>query len=1402
MAVKMRGLVMKSAVNVVVLAAAWAALGAPGAFAELNSTPREETWVTNGTVNAIATTPSTTYIGGNFTYVGPNTGSFAALDAGTGVPALPYAKVNGAVNACAPDGAGGWYIGGGFSQVGTATRNNIAHILPNGTVDPAWNPNAGGTVLALAVSGATVYAGGSFTSIGGQTRNYIAALDAATGTATAWNPNAITTITALAVSGTTVYAGGYFTTIGGQTRNRIAALDATTGLATAWNPNASAAVNALAVSGSAVYAGGQFTTIGGQTRNRIAALDATTGLATACNPNANGTLNALAVSGTTVYAGGNFTTIGGQTRNYIAALDAATGTATTWIANASSTVYSLLVSGTTVYAGGGFTSIGGQTRNRIAALDAATGAATAWNPNASDRVFCLAVSGTTVYAGGDFASIGGQTRNRIAALDAGTGLATAWDPNVSGGSVWTMAASGTTVYVGGFFTGIGGQTRSRIAALDAATGTVRAWNPNANNVVLAVAAVEDRVYVCGEFTSIGGQSRSRIAALDAGTGLASTWNPSSNGGVSSLAVFGETIYAGGVFTYIGGQTRRCIAALDAGSGLATTWNPNADNEALALGVSGGTMYTGGNFGSIGGQTRNRIAAINTAIDTNNATAWDPNANGRVWALALSGGTAYIGGEFTTIGGQNRPYFAQFDTPLPTAPTNPGTTAIGADTIAWTWQDNSADETGFKVYDDPGAGPPATLRTTTAADATSWAHGGLTPNTQYAFQVAATNANGDSALTPNHARYTLAGPPSAGNNVVCDRSTGTAYPAGTVFSFSNPAGFGAGTHGGSAYRVSKFKYAWDTDTTYVFTGTEPDWSGGTLPQSPATSGSYYLHVQSFNAEDIANAATLDYGPFVLDADAPLAAAGDTPNVDQGSNPAQYDFTILYIDETAMQVSTMDSADIRVTGPNGFAALATFVSSNPGTNADLETAAYRITPPGGAWDLADEGVYTISLEAGQVTDAAGNPAAGGELGGFLVDFAPTATLASAAPAAVNGPVAVTVTLSEASADFASGDVQCANSAVANFAGSGTAYTFDLVPSGEGAFSCFVPAGRFTDTDGFGAANLESNTISRMCDLTPPTAVITMLTPPVTGLDNVRYEVVFSEPVTPSSLDIILTGSLSGGVAYLVGPPRRITIAPMPSDADGTVSFTIGAGVTDLAGNAYVGDSSPVCTIANWHGVLTQPQPVRGYSGGAATLTVAPDCAGGSAITYQWKHDDGLGKTIHDGPAASEWALALVPSVAGEYWCEMTYDGATYESDHVAVDVAVHLAITQQPQGGVKGAGESHTFSVTTTGGFAPLAYVWKQDDATVTGATGATLTLSPLTADDAGTYTVEVSDSYTDIQVSAQAELTVNAADTLPATGSIGLGLLVLGVIAAGLFVARAARNRRRAISTLSDESEWR
>jgi trimeric autotransporter adhesin len=645
---------------------------------------QESFHVTNGPVHATALSGNTLYIGGDFTQVGPATGSFVSIDATTGVAGSAFPKVLGSVEDMVSDGAGGWYIGGSFYKVGGLPRANLAHVLADGTVAP-WNPGADSNVLCMAAIGSTIYVGGFFSNVGGQPRNRIAALDAATGLATAWDPGVdtgpATHVRDIAVKTLTVYVGGYFTSVGGQLRNNIAALDATvnTNNARPWNPNSNGTVDALAISGATIYAGGTFTNIGGQPRNRIAALNEISSNALTWNPNADAFVYGLAVSGNTVYACGFFSTIGGQTRNNIAALDAtiATNNATAWNPNANSTVQSMFVNGTVVYASGSFTSIGGQTRHRLAALDVVTGNATAWDPRLGNAAFVLGVNGGAVVVGGAFTTVGGVARNRIAAIDVTTGLPTGWNPDADD-LVRAIVVNGSTVYAAGRFGRIGGQFRNRIAALDATvnSGNATAWNPTAaGNNVYALALSGTTLYVGGEFSSIGGQSRNRIAALNTtlNTNNATAWNPNASDIVRALVVSGSTVYAGGDFFNIGGRGRSRIAALDANLNTvnATSWDPLVSSGAggppsvNALAISGTTVYAGGNFGFIGGQVRANIAALDATIPTNQATPWNPGANYFVHALLVDGTTVYAGGFFDEIGGETRNGMAALDATVDT-----------------------------------------------------------------------------------------------------------------------------------------------------------------------------------------------------------------------------------------------------------------------------------------------------------------------------------------------------------------------------------------------------------------------------------------------------------------------------------------------------------------------------------------------------------------------------------------------------------------------------------------------------------------------------------------------------------------------------------------------------------------
>ena len=373
-------------------------LALAGPLAPAASAAPPPLWETDGSVSAIVESGGTVYLGGSFSYVGPHTGSGVVLSTESGAvdPAFPQVE-GGGVLAAVADGAGGWFIGGDFTSVGGVARRHLAHIRADGTLDPVWNPSADGRWWrSRSRARPSTRAGPSAAS---------AARAAATsprsmrrhGQATAWNPNANGSVCALAVSGSTVYAGGDFTSIGGEDRNNIAALDAQTGKATAWNPNADDSVSRARGLGL------------DRVRRRALQQDRRRGSATtsprstrrrARRPPGTRTRTAsvlaLAVSGSTVYAGGAFSSIGGERPQQHRRARCADGQgdrleperqrlrSTRWRSRARPCTPA-----------GSSPASAAQRRNHIAALDAQTGKATAWNPNANGSVYALAVSGST-----------------------------------------------------------------------------------------------------------------------------------------------------------------------------------------------------------------------------------------------------------------------------------------------------------------------------------------------------------------------------------------------------------------------------------------------------------------------------------------------------------------------------------------------------------------------------------------------------------------------------------------------------------------------------------------------------------------------------------------------------------------------------------------------------------------------------------------------------------------------------------------------------------------------------------------------------------------------------------------------------------------------------------------------
>ena len=626
-------------------------------------------------------------------------------------------RTNGDVYAIARQADGGVVFGGDFKWVNGVGRNNIARLLPDGTLDLNWNPSANNPVRTLAVSAdGSVFVGGQFNQIGGQQRRNLAKLSGlGAGLADSqWNPSPNSTVQTLVLNGNgDVFVGGDFATIGGLARSRIAKL-ADSGNGTVdpvWDPAANAAVSALLVADDgSLYAGGWFTAIGGQTRSRLARLsDAGMGAADpAWNPAPDNAVFALAMDDSgALFAGGQFTQIGGAARNRIAKLSSTGVADVQWNPNLSggSPIYALAADAKgALFVGGGFTHVSGQPRNYLVKLSAsATGTVYPdWNQSlAAQSKFTtqgvralVPLSSGAIIAGGDFSQIDGDARLGLATFNAsGAATTPAMDTERTGQVNALATQPDQGVIVGGNFLSADNQPRRNLLRLGADGNLDVDWNPSANGVVKALALDgNDAVFVGGEFSQVGAQARSFIAKVSGiGSGAVDPlWNPSANYDVSALVTDGNgALFAGGTFFQIGGASRNRIAKLSTnGSGLADPdWKPSPNSPVLALALNpSGALFVGGHFTQIDAVARSRIAKIATsgigALDPD----WNPTADNYVTTLAVGNNNeVFAGGEFTQIGGLARNRIAKVSasgTGLVDALWNPsansGVTALAVD----------------------------------------------------------------------------------------------------------------------------------------------------------------------------------------------------------------------------------------------------------------------------------------------------------------------------------------------------------------------------------------------------------------------------------------------------------------------------------------------------------------------------------------------------------------------------------------------------------------------------------------------------------------------------------------------------------------------------------------------------
>jgi hypothetical protein len=646
---------------------------ATGAMAiTISDTPREGFWSTDGFVLDIARVGDALVVGGEFNYIGPSTGAAAVTDI-NGLLTHDFPKVEGEVFAVADDAAGGWFVGGSFHSIGGIARTNLAHVLPNGTVNPI-DISASGPVYALTRSGTTILAGGAFNTIGNQARSGLAAFTSA-GQLTNWNPGTPGTVYALVVASGTVMIGGEFTSVAGQTRRNLAAVDFATGALLPWRPSivggsapGSPRVNALSFGGNTLYVGGAFGRVewpdGPLTsqvnRFNLAAFSLDSSAPLPWQPATEAEVFALRRVGTSVYIGGAFNTINGTQRRHLGAVGAVNGNVTSWFPGGTSgIVYTLATHTSNLYAGGNFKAVSNEQgyANVIRIPFGSDGVGYGIAGGTNGPVHAIAFQITQMLIGGTFTSGGGPRRQNLAVIDANTGEDLGYDIPANS-SVWSLAAAGTTVYVGGGFSAIGGLPRTRLAQIQLDhENPVLNWTASTSGPPNALAVTSSNLLVGGFFSTAGGQPRSRLAAFSRSNGELQSWNPGADGVVLTATLTGLSLFVTGEFDTVAGQSRRRAAALDPGSGALLPWtvvpqHPSGVVSVARVAVAGDTAYLGGFFDGVNGVPRQHIAAVDRI--TGAVLDWvPPQLNGSVLDLVEIDGHLIITGFFSQVAGESR-----------------------------------------------------------------------------------------------------------------------------------------------------------------------------------------------------------------------------------------------------------------------------------------------------------------------------------------------------------------------------------------------------------------------------------------------------------------------------------------------------------------------------------------------------------------------------------------------------------------------------------------------------------------------------------------------------------------------------------------------------------------------------
>lgn len=250
-----------------------------------------------------------------------------------------------------------------------------------------------------------------------------------------------------------------------------------------------------------------------------------------------------------------------------------------------------------------------------------------------------------------------------------------------------------------------------------------------------------------------------------------------------------------------------------------------------------------------------------------------------------------------------------------------------------------------------------------------------------------------------------------------------------------------------------------------------------------------------------------------------------------------------------------------------------------------------------------------------------------------------------------------------------------------------------------------------------------------------------------------------VVASGVPNLTYGWYKGGIALTNG--GNISGANSASFTVSDISYNDQGQYTVYVTNGTGGvvESSPATLTVSDPAIITPPANATNNYGTTATFQVT--ASGQTTLIYQWS-EQGVG-ALHDGgniSGSSSSALSIANvsyTNAGNYYVTVTDNAGTVPSSQASLTV-IEPIITSQPVSATNTQQTTATFSVTAIG--APnITYLWSKngtplsDGNNISGSQSNTLTISSVSAGDAASYTVLVTDASGMSVNSATATLTV-------------------------------------------------